>query len=143
VPAVAFTVTGTFNERLVNDLLPLGLPDSRYAVTLSLTVKQRGARTDKLLSALRRERHTKILGPDQNGRVTVEDSEASAGEARTRLISSLDALDWNWPAPLELPPAAGNGVSYRDRRRAVAALRVYGAAGGAAACGSGSGPGSS
>jgi len=67
VPAVAFTVTGTFNERLVNDLLPLGLPDSRYAVTLSLTVKQRGARTDELLSALRRERHTKSLALIRTG----------------------------------------------------------------------------
>lgn len=99
---------------------PLGLKDSRYAAVLILTVKRRGPRTDELLVALRLEppRHARVVGPDKDGRVTVRDEEAREGEARTRLVASLDAAGRDWTDHLALEPASeADAKAWRHRRR--------------------------
>jgi hypothetical protein len=96
-------IQNTARERFA----PLGMPGSRYTVILVMTVKARGARTDELLASLRKDpaRHAKVVGPDKDGRVTVRDQEAAPGEARARLIASLDAADHDWKDYLDLPEA--------------------------------------
>lgn len=85
---------------------PLGLPDSRYAAVIVLNVKKSGDQTDKILAALRVDasRHAKVSGPDKDGRVVVRDDEAREGEARERLVQSLEAADPGWRALLDIQP---------------------------------------
>jgi hypothetical protein len=83
---------------------PLGIPGSRYAVVLILTVKQSGGRTDEIVGALRLERHAKVLGPDTDARVVVCDDEVREGEARLRLRGSLRKLADDWETYLRLEP---------------------------------------
>jgi hypothetical protein len=99
---------------------PLGLPDSRYAATMTLTVRRRGPRADALLAALRTDpaRHAKVVGPDKSGRVVIRDEEREPGEARRRLEAALDAAGDDWADHLEL--AARSEVDLRkweNRRR--------------------------
>jgi hypothetical protein len=71
-----------------------------------LNVKKSGDQTDKLLDALRldSERHAKVSGPDKDGRVVVHDDEAREGEARERLVQSLDSADPTWGTLLDIQP---------------------------------------
>jgi hypothetical protein len=97
---------------------PLGLPDARYVSVIVLTIKQRGQRLDDLLTALRAEpgRETTIDGPDHDGRVTVRDDEAAPGEARARLIASLDTGDMGWRGYVELLSAPDSEMEAWKRR---------------------------
>jgi hypothetical protein len=100
---------------------PLGLPDSRYAAVMVLRVKKGGARTDQLLAALRtdRARHAKVQGPDHEGRVVVRDDEAVPGEARARLVASLERAASDWNTYLDLDPADDSEAAAWVRRSAM------------------------
>lgn len=96
-----------------------GLPDSRYTAVMVLKVKKPGGETDNLLAALRLEsgRHAKVSGPDKDGRVVVRDDEARQGEARERLIRSLDATDPAWRGLVDLDPAHESETTTWAKRR--------------------------
>lgn len=99
---------------------PLGLPDSRYAAVMVLNIKKRVEQTEKLLAALRldKRRHAKVTGPDKDGRVVVRDDEARQGEARERLVQSLDAADPGWRTWFELqPPHESESATWAKRLR--------------------------
>lgn len=49
-------------------------------------------------------RHAKVSEPDKDGRVVVRDDEAREGEARERLVQSLDAAEPGWRTLLDIQP---------------------------------------
>lgn len=99
---------------------PLGLPGSRYTAVIVLNVKKSGEQTDKLLAALRLDsrRHAKVSGPDKDGRVVVRDDEARQGEARERLIQSLETADPTWRTLVDLqPPHETESATWAKRQQ--------------------------
>jgi len=83
---------------------PGGLPGSQHQVVLVLKIITTGEQAEPFLGMLRASRPNKVLGPDKDGRVTVRDAEAEAGEAFVELEASLDAVEATWRQHLALAP---------------------------------------
>ncbi len=91
----------TARERFAPD----GLEQSRYQVSLILTLRTQAARAEPVLAKLRSERVGRVIGPDGGGRIVVRDHEAAAGDARARLEADLQRLHPGWNQLLVLEPS--------------------------------------
>jgi hypothetical protein len=83
---------------------PGGLSGSQRQVVLVLNVTTTREQAEPLVAALRNSRPNKVLGPNNDNRVTVREVESESGEARARLEASLDAIRADWRQHLALAP---------------------------------------